>query len=309
MKTIDFCIPFIGSGLRYAEFLISNLLATAAHPERISILLSAHSPSDAELIKNSTFHSVVKRIVMAHAYTPGDNRFAVESVIGSVNHCSAIQSLFDQATADVVIFSDYDMAFLDVGWDQKIIEILDDHDLCGVEYPSYAVPITLVDVTEMHLFGCKYQKTPNLRFLAISQKCLKTFFSQGISSFHHFLVDGGLPLQIVHTVEMADALHLPEGTMWWMDSGCEIPFVILNNALRYQTFSPTAFDKQTVFSSTVFTQSPASDYLPEVFVESISGEPFLAHYGHGTIKSLQPDNNVSFDCFVSAVNEYLARRK
>lgn len=309
MKTIDFCIPFVRSGLRYTEFLISNLLSTATYPDRISISISVHSSDNIELIKKSSFNNLVKRIVISPLYTVQDdnNRFVMEGIVGSANHCRAIQTLLDHATADVVIFSDYDMAFLTTGWDERVINILDNHDLCGVTYINEIIPFTLVDFAEMHLFCRHYQQVPNLSFLAITKKSLDAFFSEGISSYHHYLFDGGLPTQIVHTVQMAEALHLPLGAVWMMDSGFEIPLVIQNNQLRYQTFNPVAFDKQTVFSADVFTDSPSSGNLPDVFVDSVSGEPLLAHYGKGTMKSLQFNNNSSFDCFMAAVNDYLAK--
>lgn len=313
MKTIDFCIPFVGSGLRYAEFLISNLLATAAHPERISISLSAHSPTAVELIKNSSFNKLVKNIVVALPYAASpagssrEKRFVREGTIGSANHCSAMQSLFAQATADVIIFSDHDMAFLTTGWDLKIIKILEDNDLCGVGYPNYSIPTDCYGLPALkNLFGYNYQNVPNLSFLAITKKCAKNFSPQGITSFHHYLADGGLPFQIVNTQQMADALHLPLGTIWLMDSGFEIPFVIESNKLKYQTFVSVAFDNQDVFSSSVFIEPLATGNLPDVFIDGVSGEPLLAHYGRGTLKT-QWSDVTPFDCFVAAVNDYVAK--
>lgn len=308
MKTIDFCIPFIGWGLRYTEFLISNLLATATYPDRISISLSAHSQSDIELIKSSWINNVIKRVVVAPAWgnTPSENFFS-EGIIGSANHCSAIQSLCEQATADVIMFSDYDMAFLVAGWDQKIVEILDDHGLCGVGYPDYSFPIHYVEFPTLYQQrACNYQELPNLSFLAITQRCLTTFFPKGISTFHQYLAEGGLPFQIVNTPHMANALHLNVGSVWWMDSGFEIPFVIQQYKLRYETFIPLAFDNQCIFAPDIFTDAPASGNLPDVFVDGRSGEPLLAHFGHGTFKSQWLDSAL-FDNFVVAVDRYLGK--
>ena len=313
MKTIDFCIPFVGAGLRYTEFLVSNLLAMATHPERISICLSVHSDTAIEIIKNSPLNKTVNRIVGAQSYTALTNESnhgescVRGGAVGSANHCSAIQALFEQTTADVVIFSDHDMAFLIAGWDSKITEILETHDLCGVGYPKFTFPLNEIEFPELHtLSGCNYRYIPNLSFLAISRQCIDKHFPQGISSFHHYLANGGLPFQIVNTVQMANTLHLPLGCIWWMDSGFEIPFVIQDKNLRYQTFIPVMFDKQTVFASDMFTESLSTGNLPTVFIDSVTGEPLLAHYGRGTLKA-NLDNNASFDHFMAAVNGYLAK--
>ena len=108
--------------------------------------------------------------------------------------------------ADIVIFSDYDMAFLVKGWDIKITDILETQDLCGVGYPNATFSIMLKHYVDMQLFSRNYQQTPNLTFLAITRQCIQTYFPQGISSFHHYLADGGLQLQFVNTPSMAEAL-------------------------------------------------------------------------------------------------------
>jgi hypothetical protein len=267
-----------------------------------------------ELLKNSSLGSVVKRIVMAPPYTTaaegGDSsRFVMEGVVGSANHCCAIQSLLEQTDADVVIFSDYDMAFLTHGWDEKIIEILETQDLCGVEYPNRPFPFTLVADIEMHLQCHNYQKLPNLSFLAITRKCIETYFPNGISTFHHYLSAGGLPTQIVNIAQMGNILNLPVGSVWWMDSGFEIPFVIQNQNLKYQTFVPLAFNEQTIFPQNAFTGSAPLGSLPDVFIDSRNNKPFLAHYGKGTEKSLEFGNNEIFDNFKAAVNGYLANQQ
>jgi hypothetical protein len=159
----------------------------------------------------------------------------------------------------------------------------------------------------MKLWIRTYQKIPNLSFFALSRKCIRAYFPQGISSFHHFLAKGGLPARIVNTIQMAEALNLPLGSIWWMDSGYEIPLVIQSNKLQYQTFIPAAFDEQTVFSSDVFTELLSTRGMPDVFIDGKSGEPLLAHYGQGTLKSQRSDN-ILFDCFIAAVNGYLAKR-
>lgn len=315
-KTIDFCIPFVAVGFNYTEFLISNLLSTAAYPNRITISLSVHTQTDKELIQNSSLSKLVKNIVVspAYAFSPDessdDTPFVSEGVIGSANHCRAVQSLCDRSTADVVIFSDHDMAFLVHEWDLKIVKTLDDYDLCGVGYPNYQYQLNQKKFPKFkfnNMGGYNYLNIPNLSFLAISQKCLKTYFAQGISSAHHYLANGGLPLQIVNTIQMANALHLPVGAVWIMDSGFEIPFVIQDNGLRYQTFFPVTFDQQDVFSSNVFTESASTGNLPMVFIDGVTGEPLLAHYVHGTRKGQNADNKIPFDCFVVAVNNYLSK--
>ena len=164
--TIDFCIPAIGAGARYLDYLVANLLRTAARPERIRILVSHHTDEDRAAIEATPAAARIAGFVKVPAH---------EGVMfaPSANHSSAINALAAACTADVMIISDYDMAFLAQGWDDAIAGRVHQGgiDLFGVPYPPITLSQTFPkDSALAWLSGAplaKYQRMPNLSFLAM----------------------------------------------------------------------------------------------------------------------------------------------
>ncbi|MCX7135187.1 MAG: hypothetical protein NTW47_00620, partial [Proteobacteria bacterium] len=162
MRTINFCITAVGSGMHYAEFLVANLYATARHPERISISMSVHGEPDIAAFKNSKLSDTVGNLITVPPYDkPGISTL-------SVNHCRAINALAAQSEADITIISDYDMAFTSAGWDARIENILESHDLCGAAYARAWFSSNLIELAWLKNAPlAKYQNKPNLSFFAI----------------------------------------------------------------------------------------------------------------------------------------------
>jgi hypothetical protein len=307
MSTINYCIPFIGIGVKYMEFLVENLYATAEHPGRISVSVSVHSEADAAIIRSSGIASRVRRIVTAPPYPP-TMRFN-----GSANHARAINALAAQADADIVVFSDYDMAFATRNWDSRIETLLQNADFCGVAYP----PVWLkMDMPELPWAKAaplaKYQGKPNLSFFAITRQCLEGTFSRKLTAFDTFLAAGCLPFQIINTPQMARMFGLPPGSILWMDTGYELPMTIEEKGLRFHTFMPVEFDKQTLFANRRDFYDPAGPIpeqfaLPEIFVDSDPANPFLVHFKKGTAKA-DHNQRSAFENFMRAVDAWLAKQ-
>jgi len=304
MRTINFCIPFVGTGVQYAEFLVSNLYATARHPERISISMSVHGDADMAAIKNSQVLNVVGSVVTVPPYQkPGV--FA-----GSVNHSRAINALAANSEADIALFSDYDMAFVGAGWDTKIEDILESHDFCGVAYPMIWFTTTLPELKWLQNAPlAKYQGKPNLSFFAITKKCLDATFERKLTDFDEFIAGGGIPFQLVNTHQMAAVYGLPLGSVLWLDTGFELPRIIESRKLAYRTFLPVDFDKQKIFprrSDFVASGGGISEgfSLPEIFTGPDGTIPFLVHFKKGTAKS-QQTAGFGFDKFRKCVESYL----
>lgn len=303
MRSINFCIPFIAPGTRYAGFLVSNLYATAAHPERITVSMSAHDQTDVAAIRNSSFSSKVHAIAMAEPY-PGNMLF-----FPSANHSRAINALAAQSDAEITIFSDYDMAFLCHGWDTRLEQILETQDICGVAYPplwtSYELP-QLPWLVNIPL--AKYQQTPNLSFLAITKKCLNGTFNGKLTTFDSFLANGGLPFQIVNTPQMADTLKLPVGTVIWMDTGFELPFVIREKNLHASALRFVEFKEQKIFATAADYSGdldPQMVELPEVYRDEGTANPFLAHFRKGTFKA-KGNADFGFERFMQSIEMWLS---
>lgn len=310
MLTIDFCIPFVGSGVHYAEFLIDNLYATAAHPERISICMSAHRDADVQAIRGSSFAARVRNIVMAAPY-PSHMPF-----FPSANHARAINSLAAASQADITVFSDYDMAFVSRGWDVTIETILQDRALCGVAYPPHWLDGSLVAETaklpwlKAAQLG-KYQGMPNLSFLAITRQCLDTIFARKLTDFDAYLDYGGIPFQVINTRQMARLFGLPVGAILWLDTGYDLPMVIHEAKLGFSVFAPVEFGAQTVFPRPAdFAYRggviPSALAMPEIFQNADQSAPFMVHFKKGTAKA-EHTAAFGFDTFKQCVNAWLAQ--
>jgi len=301
MTTIDFCIPFISGGLHYLEFLVANIRATAAAPERISIIVSTHGENELAALKASPVWKHIDDVVDAPPIAASNPYYP------SANHARAINALAAGSSADIVIFSDHDMAFVRPQWDLFLERILAENDLCGVPYPRRwlytpggAMPATVP-------LG-KYQGNPTLKFLSITRTSLDGAFARKPTDFDAFLLGGGLPYQIVHTREQSEALGLPLGCVQWLDTGHEIPLVIRDKKLRAYTFVLAVIDNQPVFPDRTDFAGVNELYLPEVFVDLRDRAPVIAHFNKGFLKTQSAANNpFGFDKFRRDIESWLAK--
>ena len=133
MRGIDFCIPFVGSGIGYLKFYLENILKTASNPTRLRFILSCHTSEDRDLIEKSELSGIVDKVIITPAFPDAVMFFP------SANHSLAVNNLAREGSEEIIVISDYDMAFLRKGWDTDIEQLLylDNIDLFGVSYPSH----------------------------------------------------------------------------------------------------------------------------------------------------------------------------
>lgn len=278
---ISFCIPAIGAGVDYLDFYISNLLETASRPDDTSILVSYHTDDDLARLK-----SILHGVQFVHAPPCRHGNYAA-----SANHSIAIRSLAKAADGDVLIFSDYDMAFLRQGWDEHIHRKLDSVDLFGVAYQAVAVKAPPDIDNSMRLVAgiplAKYQLFPNLSFMAMRRETLAMLGE--LTGFDRFLASGGLPFRLINHPSLAKATNLQMGVMQWLDTGCELPHKALELGLKHEAMPAETKPEKGV----------PRIMLPEWFE---SEGPFLAHYKKGSSKREHARFDM-FDKFKREVNE------
>ena len=68
-SSIDFCIPYVSSGLACIEFLIKNALETAFYPDRIRFIVSYHSESDLAHLKSSQCYKNIFKVIYSEPYS------------------------------------------------------------------------------------------------------------------------------------------------------------------------------------------------------------------------------------------------
>src|SRR5262245_14623448 len=112
MDEIYFCVPVIGAGVRFAEYLVSNLLRTAGAPDRIKILLSVHDEADRQLVQKSRLADRVHKMILAPGYHATREAGYGWRFVGSANHAIAVRRLVENSGEGIIVISDYDMAFL-----------------------------------------------------------------------------------------------------------------------------------------------------------------------------------------------------
>lgn len=302
MKAIDMSIPAVGVGAHCLDFYIGNLLKTAAHPERITISVTYHNEEDLAALRGIENAKHVKNFY--HVPAHGADKF-----FASANHSAAVNLLATRADKDIVIFSDYDMAFLKKGWDADIEAILQEHDIFGVPYapielafgkdPTEGVAPWLANTPMM-----KYQKIPNLSFFAIKNDLLKTIIEhEPLTSFDRFLVKDGLPFRFINTHELANELNLKIGQLHWMDTGYEIPALVKKLGLKCKVLNYVFAAKSEVFSHKFLLPTLNAILHPEFFY--LNDKPFLFHFKKGSMKSKMGGEANFFDYFKIDVNRCL----
>lgn len=304
--TIDFCIPAIGAGARYLDYLVANLLRTAARPDRIRILVSHHTDQDRAAIEATPAAQRIAGFVQVPAH---------EGVMfaPSANHSSAINALAARCTADMLILSDYDMAFLMPGWDERIAERVcgGGIDLFGVPYPPLALSQHFAKDSPLGWLSgvalAKYQRMPNLSFLALRRELLGTHFPGGrITSFDRYLAEGNLPFRVMNTRAIAIENQIPMGMVQWLDTGYELPELIARHGLRHEALAYRDLAGQGAFTATAPFAQLDRIRQPEFF--HLGDAPFLCHFKKGSMKAQNGTATSLFDLFVANVEGYLATR-
>lgn len=303
--TIDFCIPAIGAGAHYLDYLISNLYRTASNPERIRVMVSYHNEEDREQLAAAKYAAQIQEFVKIPAYS--DVLFAA-----SANHSAAINGLACRCASDIAIFCDYDMAFLMPGWDKVIADRLFERgcDLIGVQYSNLVLTAKFDKSSALGWLSgvplVKYQRMPNLSFLAMRRELLTSCFAGGkVTAFDRYLVEGGLPFRIINSPAMARETQIPMGTIQWLDTGYEIPGLIAQHQLKYETLLYRGLSDQAVFPVKEPFSLLGTIQQPEFFY--LDNAPFLCHFKKGSLKSKNgAENNSLFELFIANIELFLA---
>lgn len=301
---IELCIPAIKAGAHCLEFYIDNLIQTAARPDRIKISVSYHNEEDLKWLSGIRNANRIMSFFHAPSYKEG-------KFVASANHSSAINILAEYAHGDIVIFSDYDMAFLRRGWDEDIERVLRSHDFFGTPYAPLELGFSK-DPTggaapwlAMNKL-MKYQNTPNLGFFAIKKTSLDRILKDGpLTQFDKFLNNGGLPFRFVNTKEMAEELNLSLGALNWMDTGYEITGFEKKYGFTHRSLEYIKIAESEVFTHKFLLAQVKQIFHPEIF--HFDSVPFLFHFKKGTMKAELGGDFNFFDYFKLDVNNYLAK--
>lgn len=304
-SSIDFCIPFVGQGIQYFNFLIENCLESAEFPERLHFLASYHTAEDLEVLKTSPHFGRIEKLIQVQPY-PQSMLF-----YPSANHSSAINAFAGASESDILIISDYDMAFVYRGWDSLIDILVNEQniDVGGVTYAkvhlSNSMPalVNLMPWMKTALLN-KYQDLPNLSFFFIRRQTLERAFKRKLTSFDNYLAKGGLPFRLINTPRLSQETNLPLGAMQWLDTGWEIPHVISEFQLNFVSFGYQTLMEQKVIMDKKPYEGLPSLLHPEFFCLN-EDLPFLCHYKKGSMKSGTHQNTDLFLHFSSAIDDYL----
>ncbi len=295
---IELCIPAVADGIHCLDFYLQNLRSLASQPVKVTV--SYHTDHDLAAIL--AMKNQPDATIQAPAYSKGP-------FVASANHSSAINVLARQAMGDIVIFSDYDMAFLKKGWDDDIRDVLAIHDFFGTPYAPIELGFAkdptdgLAPWIAMQKMR-KYQGIPNLGFFAIRCTSLNRVLSDGpVTRFDDFLNAENLPFRFINTNEMAEELNMPLGSLNWMDTGHEVTSFPKKYGMTHQ-----ALEYVFAKDSDVFTHKFLLSYLKDIFKPEffyLKGKPYLFHFKKGTMKAKIGGDVNFFDYFKLDVKNYL----
>ena len=295
MTRINLCIPTVRAAWHCARHLIDNAMQLAADNRRVRIIVSSHDPLD---------QWMGEQVIVPRSP-------ATVSWHNSANHAKAINALAAKSLAlgaDIHMVMDHDMAFLQRGWDDAIVRVLEDHDLAGATYQAAPMMPLIKYAQWMQAAPCaKYQDLPNVSCLALTNDCLLGPFASVLTRFDQFIVEQhGFPFTLVNTQAMADTVRLPVTTIWWMDTGCEIPGIIARDNLRYALFRHVPFAEQHVIERADLLEERWT-VQPEIFADP-AGEPFIAHFkkAHGKTSG-KVKSDYSWEEFTGHVNQWIKK--
>ncbi len=307
MKTtsIDFCIPYVSTGLTCLEFLIQNALQTSTHPDRIKFIVSYHTENDLAILKKSTCFKFISKTVYTEPFSETIPFFA------SANHSLAINNLTNNSEGEIIIICDYDMSFVKKGWDSLIVnQILNSQSDClGVAYQAFIMTLQFAKIPWLkNVQLIKYQNLPNLSFFCLKRNVFVETFNSKLTYFDKFLSEGGLPFRLINTEYLSLVNNLPLGTMQWLDTGYEIPERIYEKKLKYKTLSPVDYSQQNILDYVIKPDETPIILLPEIFFLEPT-IPFLCHFKKGTAKMSNSSGDSEFQKFKSCVERFLELQK
>lgn len=303
--SIDFCIPYVGSGLTCLEFLIQNVLQTSAYPDRIKFNVSYHSEDDLAILKSSTYFKNISKVIYTEPFSKTIPFFA------SANHSSAVNNLSNNSDGEIIIICDYDMSFVKKGWDSLIEnQILNSESDClGVAYQPYISNVQFKKIPWLsNVEVAKYQKLPNLSFFCFKRNVFIEIFNRKLTSFDNFLSEGGLPFRLINTQYLSLVNNLPLGTMQWLDTGYEIPEIIYERKLKCKTLFPVDYSQQNILDYVIKPNETPRILLPEIFFLDPK-TPFLCHFKKGTAKMNSSNGGSEFQKFKNCVEKFLNLQK
>lgn len=191
MKEIQIGIALSRNSEKYLEFLLWTISKTASHPENLKFFLGVNHGASGDAIQRIVSNAGVNADIFSA--NPGND-------YGSANHGLALDIIFERMQSGIGMFVDCDIAFLEHGWDEKLLSkyFSDDdmHTIVGTEYD-----------------GPKYLNFPNVIFCMFNVDHLR---EAGIK----FKPEGGW-----HTVteETAKFYCRKLGERILLDTGSELP--------------------------------------------------------------------------------------
>lgn len=293
-KNIDFCIPYISSGIKALEYLISNLIITTTKLDRLRIIVSYHNNNELKILETSTIFKYIHKTI--HAPIVEDKTIHFKP---SYNHSVALKSLIKNIESEIVIISDFDVAILKYGWDEIIEHNLDNnYDIIGSCYPNHNYLMTPYS----DLIFLKYQSLPNLIFFCTKNSTIKNFFNNRLTNFDEYLLSGSLPFRVINSKKLESENNLPLGSFQWLDTGYEIPEVISNSKLPYMTL---IYD----FNQKILPIDMNEDIInhPEIYLFPRINVPFLVHFKKAS-KKLEK-NNLQLEKNFGIISKFLKNTK
>jgi hypothetical protein len=293
-KNIDFCIPYISSGIKALEYLISNLIITTTKLDRLRIIVSYHNNNELKILETSTIFKYIYKTI--HAPIVEDKNFYFKP---SYNHSVALNCLIKNIESEIVIISDFDVAILKYGWDEIIEHNLDNnYHIIGVCYANHNFIINPYP----NLTFSKYQSLPNLIFFCTKNSTIKNFFNNRLTNFDEYLLSGNLPFRVINSKKLECENNLPLGSFQWLDTGYEIPEVISNNKLSYMTL---IYDSNQKILPIDMNENITNH--PEIYLFPRINLPFLVHFKKASKKLGK--NNLQLEKNFDIISKFLKNTK
>lgn len=206
MAIIEFFISFNRHTVPYADFFVRTALSRISHKHEVRFRATTHPDTPVPL------NITVVDLIYNHDTING--RYAMNAIYPAIGFNKGQKHISQDC--DIFMMAHVDMCMVLNSWDDEVVKILSEFDICGNKYPSDSFT---------------YQNYPGIDILFMKSDILK----QNSINFMPFVgMDTDKPLCKIVTDEAEAYLTGKKiGDPFYLEAGWQLPFIIRRD--KYKT--------------------------------------------------------------------------
>ena len=217
-------------------------------------------------------------------------------------HCRGLQILYQLFETKLAILCDNDAAFLDHGWDRRLVNLLSETVvIVGTAYPQTPVEhLALPQGVAKPIF--KYQRFPNVIACLFDVASMR---QAGIDFLRHEQMaekNGFMPI-LLDDPELTRLAGVPDGAFWLLDTGFDLPVRVRKAGRDGLALPLQSMTESGLLAHDLPRRMTDGTVLPggsEVYC--LGQRPMFSHFGKASRRSFQSKEAQSW---VDAVERWI----